>query len=217
MGRPASLSRRSIIAAGALLVREHGVAALTVRRLGEALGCDPTALYRHFATMADLEREVGDRFLRSVDVRVRDGDDWRATVRRICVKLRRVQLRQPRLAALVSAAPTRLANEMRITEALLRELKRGGFSNDQAATAYHALIELTVGSAAIDAPLAAQPAAIRRRIYNDWRREYAELSPAKSPASVAVAEHLYLGSADSRFEAALDLLLDGISRQRPVR
>jgi hypothetical protein len=32
---------------------------------------------------------------------------------------------------------------------------------------------------------------------------------------VAAAEHLYLGSADARFELALDLLLDGISlRQR---
>ena len=163
MGRPASLSRAGIIAAAALLVREHGVEALTARRLGEALGCDATALYRHFTTMADLEREVGDRFLRAVDVRARVGDDWRTTIRRICVKLRKVQLRQPRLAALVSAAPTRLANEMRITEALLRELERGGFAGDQSATAYHALIELSVGSAAIDAPLAAQPADDRRR------------------------------------------------------
>ncbi len=106
---------------------------------------------------------------------------------------------------------------MRITEALLRELEQGGFSGDQAATAYHALIELTVGSASIDAPLASQSASTRSRTYNDWRRAYAELSPAESPASVALAEHLYLGSADTRFEAALDLLLDGISAQRRVQ
>ncbi|MCE9623443.1 MAG: TetR/AcrR family transcriptional regulator [Actinomycetia bacterium] len=216
MGRPASLSRGGIIAAAARLVREHGVEALTARRLGDALGCDPTALYRHFVTMGDLEREVGDRFLGAVDVRAHADDDWRKTVRRICVKLRRVQLRQPRLAALVSAAPTRLANEKRITEALLRELDRAGLSSEQVATGYHALIELTVGSAAIDAPLASLPAAERRRTYNEWRREYAGLSPAEAPASVAIADHLYLGSADSRFEAALDLLLDGISLQRRV-
>jgi hypothetical protein len=45
---------------------------------------------------------------------------------------------------------------MRITEALLRELNRGGFADDRAAVAYHSLIELTVGSAAIDATLAAR-------------------------------------------------------------
>lgn len=217
MGRPASLSRAAIVAAAEQLVRERGVHALTARRLGEALGCDPTALYRHFTTMADLEREVGDRFLRAVDVRRHPGDDWRTTVRRICVKLRRVQLRQPRLAALVSAAPTRLANERRITEALLRELRRGGFVGDRAATAYHALIELTVGSAAIDAPLAAQPAGQRRQTYNEWRREYAQLPAEAFPASTSTATHLYQGSADTRFEEALDLLLDGIMAQRRVR
>lgn len=217
VGRPASLSRAAIVAAAEQLVREHGVEALSARRLGQALGCDPTALYRHFTTMADLEREVGDRFLRAVDVRSRDGDDWRATVRRICVKLRRVQLRQPRLAALVSSAPTRLANEMRITEALLRELKRGGLTGDRAATAYHALIELTVGSAAIDATIAAQPVGQRRQTYNDWRREYAQLPADAFPVSTSTAPHLYQGSADSRFELALDLLLDGISAQRRVR
>ncbi|MBI4885203.1 MAG: TetR/AcrR family transcriptional regulator C-terminal domain-containing protein [Actinobacteria bacterium] len=217
MGRPASLSRASIIAAAALLVREQGVAALTARRLGEALGCDPTAVYRHFATMADLEREVGDRFLRAVDVRPRAGEGWRATTRRICVTLRRVQLRQPRLAALISAAPTRLANEMRITEALLRELARGGCSYTHAAASYHALIELAVGSAAIDAPIAAQPAAVRRRLYGEWRREYAKLPFARFPASVATSDQLYRGSAGDRFEAALDLLLDGIESRCSTR
>ena len=217
MGRPASLSRASIVAAAALLVREQGVAALTARRLGEALGCDPTAVYRHFATMADLEREVGDRFLRAVDVRPRAAEGWREAVRRICVTLRRVQLRQPRLAELISAAPTRLANEMRITEALLRELRRGGCSESHAATAYHALIELAVGSAAIDAPISLQSAAQRRRLYGEWRREYAELPVARFPASVAAAEHLYRGSADDRFEAALDLLLDGIEARCKIQ
>lgn len=210
MGRPAQLSRTRIIAAAAQLVRECGVDSLTARRLGDALGCDPTALYRHFTTMADLQREVGDRFLRAVDVRARVGEDWRATVHRICSSLRRVQLRQPRLAALVSAAPTRLRNELRITEALLRELRRGGLQPPHAAAAYHALIELTVGSAAIDATLAAEPSSTRRRIYGGWRREYGQLPHHRSPASVAVAPHLYLGSADERFADALDLLLDGI-------
>lgn len=211
MGRPASLSRTAIVAAAAELVREHGLTALTARRLGAAIGCDPTALYRHFATMADLEREVGDHFLRSVSSRSMPGDDWRATVRRMCISIRRTQVRQPRLAALVHAAPTRLANELRITEGLLRELRRGGFEGPQAAAAYHSLIELSVGSAAIDSAVQAQPAASRRLTYRGWRKEYAELAPSKFPSAVAIAEHLYQGSADERFEFALDALLDGLS------
>ena len=132
-------------------------------------------------------------------------------MRRICVELRTVQLRQPRLAALVRAAPTRLTNELRITEALLRELSRGGFNPATAASAYHSLIELTVGSAAIDAELAAQPAAVRRSTYREWRRHYALLDPTEFSHAVATAAHLYQGTADDRFRFALDALLAGLS------
>jgi AcrR family transcriptional regulator len=210
MGRPAALSRELIIEVAATLVSEHGAEALSARRLGEALHCDPSALYRHFADMDDVQREVGDRFLAGVKVAPRRDEDWLTAVRRICLDLRRVQLRQPRLAALVRTAPTRLTNELRITEALLRELTRGGFAPAAAAAAYHSLIELTVGSAAIDASMAADPPAARRRAYREWRAAYSQLDPSRFPHAVAIAEHLYEGSADQRFEHALDALLAGL-------
>jgi len=217
MGRPAALSRERIIDGAAALMSEHGAEALSARRLGEALGCDPSALYRHFADMGDLQREVGDRFLAALRVDARDGESWETAVRRICIQLRAVQLRQPRLAALVRAAPTRLTNELRITEALLRELARGGFAAAAAAAAYHSLIELTVGSAAIDAELAAQPAAVRRNTYREWRQLYAALDPAEFPHAVAIADHMYEGTADDRFRTALDALLAGLpSHKRPM-
>ena len=211
MGRPAALSRERIVDCAAALIAEHGTEALSARRLGEALGCDPSALYRHFTDMGELQRVVGDHFLVEVRVDARNGESWDAAVRRICVELRSVQLRQPRLAALVRAAPTRLTNELRITEALLRELTRGGFEPAGAASAYHALIELTVGSAAIDAELAAEPTAMRRRTYTAWRRHYAALDTADFPHAVAAASSLYEGTADDRFQFALAALLAGLS------
>jgi AcrR family transcriptional regulator len=36
------------------LSRLHGPEGLSARRLGAALGCDPTALYRYFASTDDL-------------------------------------------------------------------------------------------------------------------------------------------------------------------
>lgn len=210
MGRPAALSRERIVDAAAGLVAEHGAAALSVRRLGDALCCDPTALYRHFATMDDLLREVADHFLADVRVAARRGEPWDAAVRRICLELRAVQLRRPRLAALVRTAPTRLTNELRITEALLRELRHGGFAPSAAAAAYHSLIELTVGAAAIDAGLAAETPASRRATYRRWRGDYANLDAGEFPHAVEVAAHLYQGTAGRRFEAALDALLAGL-------
>ncbi|MFZ4721359.1 MAG: TetR/AcrR family transcriptional regulator C-terminal domain-containing protein [Ilumatobacteraceae bacterium] len=216
MARPATLSRDRIVDAAVALATREGADALTVRRLGEQLGCDPSALYRHFTNAEALHRAVGDHFLADVDVAPRPREGWRTAVRRLCIELRHAQLRQPKLAAFVRAAPTRLGNELAITEALLRELRRGGFRAAAAVRAYHSLIELTVGSAAIDAPLAALASNDRAATYDRWRADYGALDPAQFPASVAVAPLLYQGTADERFEQALDLLLDGLMSRRRV-
>lgn len=214
MGRPATLSRERIVDAAVALVAQRGAEHLTVRALGEALGCDPSALYRHFRDVDDLHRAVGDHFLSDVDIAPRPREGWRSAVRRMCIELRAAQLRQPRLAALVHSAPTRLGNELAFTEALLSALQRGGFRPASAVRAYHALIELTVGSAAIDAPIAALPAAARDVEYGRWRDDYAALDPNGFPVLRAAAPHLYRGSADERFEDALDLMLDGLVARR---
>jgi AcrR family transcriptional regulator len=214
MARPATLSRERIVDAAVELAERDGAEHLTVRSLGQALGCDPSALYRHFRDVDELHRAVGDHFLGSVAVAPRPREGWRSAVRRLCIELRQAQLRQPRLAAFVRAAPTRMGNELAITEALLRELRRGGFRAPAAARAYHALIELTVGSATIDAPLAAADDDAWAGAYDQWRTDYAALPSQSHPSIAAVAAHLYIGTADARFEDALDLLLDGLAARR---
>lgn len=214
MGRPPTLSRERIVDTAVELVARDGAEHLTVRSLGEALGCDPSALYRHFRNVDDLHRAVGDHFLSDVDVAPRARESWRTAVRRLCIGLRAAQLRQPRLAALVHAAPTRLGNELAFTEALFRELRRGGFRAPTAVRAYHSLIELTVGSAAIDAAIAGLAPAEREAEYQRWRADYVALDPARFPAVRNAAPHLYRGSADERFEDALDLMLAGLVARR---
>jgi AcrR family transcriptional regulator len=211
VGRPATLSRARIEAAAAEIVDAEGVEALSARRLGSALGCDPSALYRHFADMDDLRRAVGDRMLAGVRTTTRTGDSWDRTVRRICIDLRRTLLTHRRLAGLVQGAPTRLPNEMRISEALLAALLRSGLEPAAAAGAYHALIELTIGSAAIDADVAAQGARAASGTYRAWRTDYRALPSHEFPALTAVADHLYRGSAADRFERALDALLASLA------
>ena len=218
MARPATLSRERIVTAAVALAERDGPDALTVRALGDELGCDPSALYRHFTNAEEIHRAVGDHFLAGVHVQPRGREGWRTAVRRLCIELRQAQLRQPKLAAFVRAAPTRLGNELAITEAVLRELRRGGLRTAAAVRAYHSLIELTVGSAAIDAALAAQPPADRETTYASWRRDYAALDRSAFPAIVDAAPALYRGTADERFEDALDLMLAGlVARPRETR
>jgi hypothetical protein len=75
------------------------------------------------------------------------------------------------------------------------------------------VIELTIGSAAIDSTLASMPTAAREAIYAEWRADYAALDSAAFPHSVDIANALYPGTADDRFVFALDRLLDGLQTE----
>jgi AcrR family transcriptional regulator len=205
----ARLTRDSIVTAAIEVIDEHGSEHFSVRRLGEAIGADPTAIYRHFRSKDELLRAVGDRCLIGVtdDLPV---SSWRDRVRELCIRIRAAYLAQPALATLVRGAPPRHDNERQITETILTGLADAGFEPGAAALAYHALIELTIGSAAIDSSLASETATVRARVYEEWRTDYATLDPAVFPRSVEIAGSLYPGTADDRFVYALDRLLDGL-------
>lgn len=60
-GRPARLSRESVLDAASALLSSEGVEAVTVRRVAESLGASPMALYRHVGDKDDLLLALVDR------------------------------------------------------------------------------------------------------------------------------------------------------------
>ncbi len=204
-----------IVTAAIDVIGEVGFEQFSVRRLGEALDADPTAIYRHFRSKDELLRAMGDRSLAGVV----DGlptSSWRDCIRELCIRIRAANLAQPALASLVRGAPPRHRNELLITEVILATLRDAGFECAAAAQAYHAVIELTIGSAAIDATLASMPATARDQVYAEWRADYAALDARVFPHSVDMAGSLYPDTADERFAFALDRLLDGLAAQLAV-
>lgn len=198
-----------IVTAAIDVISEVGFEQFSVRRLGEALDADPTAIYRHFRSKDELLRAMGDHSLAGV-VDDLPKSSWRACIRELCIRIRAANLAQPVLASLVRGAPPRHRNELLITEAILGAFRDAGFNTATAAQAYHAVIELTIGSATIDATLASMPAAARDQVYAEWRADYAALDACAFPHSVDMAGSLYPGNADERFAFALDRLLDGV-------
>lgn len=67
------LSETLIVRTALRVLKEHGSTGLTARRLGAALGADPSTLYRYFAGMDDLTRAIGEELMG------RALDDWTAT------------------------------------------------------------------------------------------------------------------------------------------
>ena len=211
----ARLTRDLIVSAAINVIGDVGFENLSVRKLGEALDADPTAIYRHFRSKDELLRAMGDRSLAGL-VEELPMASWRECIRELCIRIRAANLAHPALAALVRGAPPRHDNELLITETILGQLHRAGFDRGASARAYHALIELTVGSAAIDSTIAAMPSTAREAIYAEWRSDYAALDATAFPHSVGIAESLYPGTADDRFAFALDRLLDGLTTELVV-
>lgn len=208
------LSRDIILEAAAELISRSSEE-LTLAQLGDHLGVDATAFYRHFRDKDELMRATADRILSSVTVDLPPpSSDWRRTVATICQRLRAAHVTNPRLAELVRSGPPLNRNEFDLTERVLAELRAAGCRPKVAVAAYHALIELTVGAAALDAAIAAQPADVRERAYEQWRGAYRVLDPTLYPTATKLAGHLYQGDADARFAFALDCLLDGIDARR---
>ena len=206
----ARLSRDLIVEVAGRLIRDDQEP-FTLSRLGEALGVDTTAVYRHFPSKDDLLRAVGDEALAAVIEDLPTAKDWRATVTTICTRLRHVHLHSPRLAELVRRGPPLNDNEFVITDRLLGAFRQAGCTPRQAAMAYHAVIELTIGSAALDAALANVDAAERRTTYDRWRATYRGLDRGRFAYAQQLAGHLYRGDADERFAGALKLVLDGVA------
>ncbi|MBI5089248.1 MAG: TetR/AcrR family transcriptional regulator [Actinobacteria bacterium] len=205
----APLSRAAIVDATIELIGTSGAEAFTMRRLGEVLHADATAVYRHFRDKGELLRAVGDRLLGDATDGIDADDDWRTIVVTVCSRVREALLQHPHLAASVRDAPPLAEAEFAITETLLQQFLRAGLSPRAAALAYHSTIELTVGSATIDAAVHSLEPADRDARYQQWRQAYAAL-PQSFAASRRVASHLYRGSASDRFATALRQLLDGI-------
>lgn len=209
MGRPARLSRDAICEAAMDLLSRSDSADFTLRSLGRELGVDATAVYRHFADKDDLLLEVGDRSMAPVTRGFRATNDAVADIKRLCKKLRATLIKNPVVLPIVAAGPTRRDNELRITEIVLDALGRLGLTPKRRVIAYHAIIEYTLGSAWLDAPLSVT-LADRETTYRRWRDDYRQLDSGEFPATVSAAKDLY-PSSNAVFEAGLDALLAGLT------
>ena len=211
--RAGRLSRDKIIAAVTELLENQGVDAVSTRTIGEALQVHPTALYRHFRDMDELLREAADSIMAGLVARMPELGEGAGLdgARTACHDLRTVLMTHPGAARVMASGPSRMDNERAFTERVLGLLHEAGLSDADVVYGYHALVEFTVGSAAIDAIEAAAPAS-QEVVHRTWRADYLTSSPEAFPHTVRLAQDLY-PSIDEQFDYGIDLLVEGL-RQR---
>jgi len=144
-GRPARLSRESILeGALALLEREPGEP-LTVARIAAEVDAVPAALYRHFASLDELLDGVLARVLGAVELAIRRRAPWPEQIRDWMTSLRDHLLRYPAVLPLIGRRGRTSPAWLDAASVQIEILERAGLSGVKLARAHLWIIETTMG------------------------------------------------------------------------
>jgi AcrR family transcriptional regulator len=199
------LNRDLILDAAVALIERDGPGALSMRRLGSALGVEGMAIYHHFDSRDDLLRAIGDRLLEPLH-KLELGGDWREACRRFATALRDVAVTQPATFQLLGLQPFDTPASLQPVERLLGVLVDQRFTPAQALAIYRATVSYARGYALAEATGftvdAARPAG---------RRLLAGLSRAEFPILGGRAAEMKELDPDSAYRLGLDALLAGLT------
>lgn len=195
-------TRDEFVAAAIDFVDEQGLAALTLRSLGDALSVNHTALYRHF-------RDKDDLLLAMVDTVIASITDTplpkRATPRnRLHHLLRQVRVelaRHPQLTTAFITTTGTLPHGHQFTAMVVDELLAMGVPDVQVAQCYQLLEDFVMGATIYDlggAPDPIESRRVRHRLLGH------PLFDEISRTTADIVAHN-----EAAFERGLDMLLDG--------
>jgi AcrR family transcriptional regulator len=205
--RPAKapLSQDAVVTTGLELLSRHGLPGLSLRKVATALDTGPASLYVYVSNLDELRSLVLDRALG--DVARSGGGHWRSRVKDILRSYAEVLMGRPGLAELALTTMATGPNALRVIESLLAALIEGGMDPGAAAWGVDLMQLQVTGIAAEQSARTGQEDAL-----GPMARATAAASPQDFPHIHALHEELLSGSGRSRFEWALDALIEGIAR-----
>src|SRR3954469_17467860 len=95
------LNRERVLHAAVAFADEHGIAALSMRKLGEALGVEAMSLYNHVANKDELLGGMVDVVFGEIDLPAGKAD-WKTAMRERAQSARRALRRHPWAITLMS-------------------------------------------------------------------------------------------------------------------
>lgn len=142
--RRTPLSRDRILDAAVALADAEGIEALSMRRIGHALGVEAMSLYNHVANKEDILNGILDVIIGEIDM-AETGPEWKTIIRARAVSAREVLVRHPWAPSVIQSRTTITYATMKYFEATLAVLFEAGFSEDLTHHAIHALGSRVLG------------------------------------------------------------------------
>jgi AcrR family transcriptional regulator len=209
--RRAPLSRDQVLRAAVALADEGGIGALSMRKLGEAVGVEAMSLYNHVAGKGDLLDGMVDIVFSEIGLPAGDVG-WKAAMRQRAVSARETLARHRWAIGMMESRRSPGPATLRHHDAVLGCLRKAGFSIELTAHAYSLLDSYIYGFALQEASLPFDSA--------EEAPEVAQEISGQLPADayphlteLAIEHVLQPGYRyGDEFEIGLDLILDALER-----
>jgi TetR/AcrR family transcriptional regulator, tetracycline repressor protein len=207
-GRPPRLTANQVVAEARRIAAQQGVQSLTMRRLADALGVVPNALYTYFPDKDAILDAVLDDLLGDVEPSGR-GSSWRLSLASLMSSYRRILLRQSGLIALTVSRPMYGPNALRLREDMLTLLRKGHLADADAVSAYLTLFAYTTGFVAFETARVPGKRDAEQRAHG--YRLHASLPEETFPSTRALAARLAKRPGDREFMRGLHGVIAGFS------
>ncbi|WP_064745235.1 TetR/AcrR family transcriptional regulator [Pseudonocardia acaciae] len=197
------------------LAEREGVSGLTMRRLGQELNVDATALYRLFRDKDELLLALCERTIQlALDEigEVPEDEPWRDTLHRIAESTWRIQTRLPAITALTFARTTGGPSERRMVELMLACFARSGLAPAEAVLFYRTFVDTALGLCAHSAALGSLDPEVRAKDDTAWTRIYARLPDEDYPVARGHAGELSSVDEKAIYDTAVEAILDAAQR-----
>jgi AcrR family transcriptional regulator len=213
--RRGSLTTDRIVAESLRLLDSGGVAGFSMPKLGRALGADPTAVYRHFASKDELILAIADRLIQEAIDGLTPSECWVETVIDTTRRLRRTYQAHPAAASLCSFRTTQRPAEFRVVDALLGAVFQAGFEGFEAAVVYRSIGDFALSWCGGEASFRAQPEPLQALDRGAWTQAYRAVERAEYPSIWRVRDELALVSDDDIFDSILATVITGLCQRAP--
>jgi AcrR family transcriptional regulator len=215
------LSKERVLEKAIALADKDGIHALSMRKLGQALGVEAMSLYNHVGSKAELVAAMVDRVVERFDLP--DDGRWDVAIRRCAMSAYDLLHEHPWACSLaVAPSDARLIGGPRIRymEWLLRRLREAGFAPDLAYSAYHTLDSHIFGftlwqQGHVKAAQMLVPGGEEN--VEQWAARLLEQLRPQFPYLAEHGDlHMAADAPDGRheFEFGLDLILDGLKKRK---
>jgi AcrR family transcriptional regulator len=211
-----SLTPDMIITESLRLLDTGGPDGFSMPKLGRALGADPTAVYRHFASKDDLVLAIADRLVDEALTGLRPQECWLESVEQLARRFRATYIAHPAAAALSSYRMTQGPAEIRAVDLLIGAVRQAGFEDAEAAVFYRAIADFTLAWAGGEAAFLAMDADLQRADRAAWSRTYRAVDRDEYPHIWSLRDELASVRDEDIFETVLSVFLEGLCKKAPL-